>query len=194
MERLLLTTFRRGSAFGFYRPRFHLLERFRDGPSSGRCGRRWSRGDIAFLATIQNSLDDRDDPQDIDKSVAGYLFFAPNFYLARDEKDVMVDPFQHMIPDIAPSLFFVGESDPQLPVSQKLGFALKKTGARADLLVSNKMGHWFLTDKNWCDYALFESDRFLYCLGILSGPPLVKKPPGFGFNPAKSVTDGQVDY
>lgn len=143
-------------------------------------------GHIALLATLQRDLDDPADPKDIDTSVAGYLFFCSAFTTDGKDNDKLVDAFAQLKPGIAPSLFLFGEQDPWLPATEKLVPALRQTGARAELLVADNVGHMFFMKPGWYDCALVECDRFLVSLGVLSGEPLVHKPDGIDFDPQKS--------
>jgi acetyl esterase len=143
-------------------------------------------GHIALLATLQRDLDDPADPEGFDTSVLGYLFFCPAFIADGQDKNPKVDAFAHLKPGIAPSLFLFGEQDGWLPATQKLVPALRQTGARAELLVADKVGHMFFWEPGWHDCALYECDRFLVSLGVLSGEPLAHKPAGLHFNPEKS--------
>jgi len=143
-------------------------------------------GHIPLLASLQRDLDDPADPKGIDTSVLGYLFFCSAFTTDGKDNDKSVDAFAQLKPGIAPSLFLFGEQDPWLPATEKLVPALRKTGARAELLVADKVGHMFFMKPGWYDCALVECDRFLVSLGLLSGEPLVHKPAGIDFNPKKS--------
>jgi len=143
-------------------------------------------GHIALLATLQRDLDDPADPKGIDTSVAGYLFFCSAFTTDGKDNDKSVDAFAQLKPGIAPSLFLFGEQDSWLPATQKLVPALRQTGARAELLVADKVSHMFFRNPGWYDCSLVECDRFLVSLGLLSGEPLVHKPAGIDFNPKKS--------
>ena len=143
-------------------------------------------GHIALLASLQHDLDDPSDPKAIDTSVLGYLFFCSAFTADGKDNDKSVDAFAQLKPGIAPSLFLFGEQDPWLPAAEKLVPALRQTGARAELLVADKVGHMFFTKPEWYDCALVECDRFLVSLGILSGEPLVHKTAGIDFDPEKS--------
>ena len=143
-------------------------------------------GHIALLATLQRDLDDPADPKDIDTSVLGYLFFCSAFTTDGKDNDKSVDAFAQLKPGIAPSLFLFGEQDPWLQATEKLVPALRKTGARAELLVADNVGHMFFMKPEWYDCALVECDRFLVSLGVLSGEPLVHKQAGIDFDPKKS--------
>jgi acetyl esterase/lipase len=143
-------------------------------------------GHIALLATLQHELDDPADPKGIDTSVLGYLFFCSAFTTDGKDNDQTVDPFAHLKTGIAPSLFLFGEKDSWLPATEKLVPALRKTGARAELLVADNVAHMFFRNPAWYDCSLVECDRFLVSLGVLSGEPLVHKPAGTDFNPKKS--------
>jgi acetyl esterase len=143
-------------------------------------------GHIALLATLQRDLDDPADPKGIDTSVLGYLFFCSAFTTDGKDNDSKVDAFAHLRPGIPPSLFLFGEQDPWLPATEKLVPALRKTGAHAELLVADKVGHMFFMNPKWYDTALTECDRFLISLGVLSGEPLVHKPAGVDFDSKKS--------
>ena len=144
-------------------------------------------GHIALLATLQRDLDDPADPKGIDTSVLGYLFFCSAFTADGKDDDKSVDAFAQLKPGIAPSLFLFGEQDPWLSATEKLVSALRKTGARADLLVADKVGHMFFMKPGWYDCALVGCDRFLVSLGVLSGEPLVHKSAGIDFDPSKSI-------
>jgi acetyl esterase/lipase len=143
-------------------------------------------GHIALLATLQRELDDPADPKEIDTSVLGYLFFCSAFTTDSKDNDKTVDAFAQLKPGIAPSLFLFGEEDSWLPATEKLVPALRKTGARAELLVADKVGHMFFMQPEWYDTALTECDRFLVSLRVLSGEPLVHKPATMDFDPKKS--------
>ena len=143
-------------------------------------------GHIALLATLQRELDDPADPKEIDTSVLGYLFFCSAFTTDGKDNDKSVDAFAQLKPGIAPSLFLFGEQDPWLPATEKLVPALRKTGARTELLVADKVGHMFFVGPGWYDTALNECDRFLVSLGVLSGESLAHKPAGKDFDPKKS--------
>lgn len=143
-------------------------------------------GHIALLATLQRELDDPADPKGIDTSVLGYLFFCAAFTADGKDHDETVDAFAHLKPGIAPALFMFGEKDPWLPASEKLVHALRKTGAHAELLVADNVGHMFFREPGWYDCTLVECDRFLVSLGVLSGEPLARKPTGMDFDPRKS--------
>lgn len=97
-----------------------------------------------------------------------------------------MDAFAHLKPGIAPSLFLFGEKDSWLSATEKLVPALRKTGARAELMVADNVGHMFFRQPDWYDCSLVECDRFLVSLGVLSGEPLVHKPSGMDFDPKKS--------
>jgi acetyl esterase/lipase len=143
-------------------------------------------GHIALLATLQRDLDDPADPKGIDTSVLGYLFFCSAFTTDGKDNDKSVDAFAQLKPGIAPSLFLFGEEDPWLSATEKLAPALRKNGARAKLLVADKVGHMFFMQPGWYDTALVECDRFLVSLRVLSGEPLVHKPVTMDFDPKKS--------
>jgi acetyl esterase/lipase len=143
-------------------------------------------GHIALLATLQRELDDPADPKEIDTSVLGYLFFCSAFTTDGKDNDKTVDAFAQLKPGIAPSLFLFGEQDSWLPATEKLVPALRKTGARAELLVADKVGHMFFMQPGWYDTALTECDRFLVSLRVLSGEPLVHKPTNIDFDAKKS--------
>ena len=143
-------------------------------------------GHIALLATLQRELDDPADPKGIDTSVLGYLFFCSAFITDGKDNDQAVDAFAHLKPGIAPSLFLFGEKDSWLPATEKLVPALRKTGARAEMMVADNVGPRFFRQPDWYDCSLVECERCLVSLGVLSGEPLVDKPSGMDFDPKKS--------
>jgi hypothetical protein len=53
--------------------------------------------------------------------------------------------------------------------------------------VADNEDHSFWRKSGWLDLCLIECDRFLVSLGVLSGNPLLRKPSGIDFNPAKST-------
>jgi len=144
-------------------------------------------GHIAMLATLNRGLDDPSDPKDFDTSVAGYLLFNPAFTTKGADQDDEVDVFAHLHPGIAPSLFMFGDQDQWKPASDELVNALRKSGAKVEMLVADNVGHSFWSRSDWYDCALVECDRFLVSLGLLQGEPLVSKPSGIDFNPQKSA-------
>ncbi len=143
-------------------------------------------GHLAMLATLNRGLDDPSDPKDIDSSVLGYLLFNPAFTSKGRDRDDEVDVFAHLKPGIAPSLFLFGEKDSWKAASDELLPVLRKTGAKAEMLVADGVGHSFWMQPEWYDCCLIECDRFLVSLGVLKGEPLLRKPTGTEFNPKKS--------
>ena len=143
-------------------------------------------GHIAMLATLNRGLDDPADPKGFDTSVVGYLLFNPAFTTKGRDRDDEVDVFAHLEAGIAPSLFLFGEKDAWKAASDELVPALRKSGAKASMLVADNEGHSFWRKTGWLDLCLTECDRFLVSLGVLSGEPLLRKPSGIEFNPAKS--------
>jgi acetyl esterase/lipase len=143
-------------------------------------------GHIAMLATLSRGLDDPSDPKDIDTSVVGYLLFNPAFTKKGADHDDEVDVFAHLKPGIAPSLFMFGDIDQWKPASDALVPALRKSGARVEMLVADNVGHSFWSLPEWYDCVLVECDRFLVSLGLLKGEPLVTKPASIDFNPHKT--------
>jgi acetyl esterase/lipase len=144
-------------------------------------------GHLAMLATLSRGLDDPSDPKGVDTSVLGYLLFNPAFTVKGRDRDDEVDVFAHLKPGIAPSLFLFGEKDGWKAASDELVPALRKHGAKAALLVADDEVHGFWRKPGWSDLCLFECDRFLVSLGVLTGEPLVTKPADKAFNPQKSV-------
>jgi acetyl esterase/lipase len=143
-------------------------------------------GHLAMLATLNRGLDDPSDPKGINTSVLGYLLFNPAFTIKGRDRDEEVDVFAHLKSGIAPSLFLFGEKDAWKTASDELVPALRKSGAKATMLVADNEDHSFWRKTGWLDLCLIECDRFLVSLGVLSGEPIVSKPSGIDFNPAKS--------
>ena len=144
-------------------------------------------GHLSMLATLNRRLDEPSDPKGFNTSVLGYLLFNPAFTTKGRDRDDDVDVFAHLKSGIAPSLFLFSEKDAWKAASDELVASLRKSGAEASMLVADNEDHSFWRKSGWLDLCLIECDRFLVSLAVLSGDPLLRKPSGIDFNPAKAT-------
>jgi acetyl esterase len=136
-------------------------------------------GQVAVLATLNQDLNDPDDPKGFDTSVAAYLLFNPAF-TAEDSADAEVDVLQHVAADMAPAIFFFGTEDREWqPGSIALLQKLKLVGGRSDeLWLGEGQKHGFFNRSPWRELTLAEADRFLVRRGLLSGSGSLPRPSG----------------
>ncbi len=133
-------------------------------------------GHICLIATNNPGLNDSQDPEGFDTSVAAYVLFNPALSEG-DAKDPDIDFIQHVKGDMPPAIAFFGSEDGWLkgwnPTYEKWG-ALE--GSRVDYQMADGVGHAFFNVQPWADLTLTAADRFLKELGFLKGKPTLPSP------------------
>lgn len=133
-------------------------------------------GHIGLIATSNPGLNDSNDPDDIDTSVAALVLFNPALSLS-DSSDPEIDFIQHLKPGAPPAIAFFGSRDKWLtgwnPTHQKWK---SLEGSRVEVLMAEDQGHAFFNYQPWADLTLIAADRFLGTLGFLEGEPTLSAP------------------
>ncbi|MBK1875876.1 alpha/beta hydrolase fold domain-containing protein [Pelagicoccus mobilis] len=128
-------------------------------------------GHICMLATNNPGLNDPNDSDAYDTSVAAYVLFNPAFG-AVDSRDPEVHILKHLKENFPPAVVFFGTKDKWLKgwaeVEQKLE-SLQYDGL--ELWMAPGKDHAFFNRQPWKDLTLIEADRFLVELGYLEGEP-----------------------
>jgi len=134
-------------------------------------------GHISLLGTTNPGLNDPNDPQGIDTSVAAYVLFNPALSKS-DAKDPDVDFLRHLKADFGPAIVFFGSEDRWLkngwtPAAGKM----KSLGITSvDLRIAEGETHAFFNKQPWKDVTLIAADQFLIRLGYLKGKPTLSMP------------------
>ena len=134
-------------------------------------------GHISLLGTTNPGLNDPNDPQGIDTSVAAYVLFNPALSKS-DAKDPDVDFLRHLKADFGPAIVFFGSEDKWLkngwtPAAAKM----KSLGITSvDLRIAEGETHAFFNKQPWKDITLIAADQFLNKLGYLKGKPTLSLP------------------
>jgi acetyl esterase len=134
-------------------------------------------GHISLLATTNPGLNDPQDPQGFDASVAAYVLFNPALS-AGDAKDPEIDLMQHVKADFPPAIVFFGSKDNWMkkgwsPAQEKM----KSLGIKSvDVRIADGMGHGFFNSQPWADLTLISADRFLKKHGLIKGDPTLDAP------------------
>jgi acetyl esterase len=133
-------------------------------------------GHISLIATTNPGLNDPQDPEGVDTSVAAYVLFNPALSEG-DAKDANIDFTQHLSVDFPPAIAFFGSEDSWLkgwiPAYEKL----KSLGnTSVDFQIANGESHAFFNSQPWADITLTAADRFLNQLGFIEGEPTLPAP------------------
>ena len=136
-------------------------------------------GQIAFVSTLADKLNDRSDATEIDTSVAAYILFSPAFSLLRPG-NAKVNAVAYAHARLAPMIVFYAEHDPGwlkgwAELYPKL---LELERPKVDYWVAPEQRHGFFNTQPWLDLALVKSDQFLVELGLLSGSALISESAG----------------
>lgn len=133
-------------------------------------------GHISLIATSNPGLNDPNDPEGFDTSVAAMVLFNPALSIG-DARDSEIDFIQHLKPGAPPAIAFFGSKDTWLkgwnPTYEKWK-AFK--GAKIEVQIAEGEGHAFFNRQPWADLTLVAADRFLNKLGLLKGEPTLPKP------------------
>lgn len=131
-------------------------------------------GHISLLATTNPGLNDPNDPQGYDTSVAAYVLFNPALS-AGDASDSEVDFLQHVKADFPPAIAFFGTNDSWL---KGWNAALTKLNSMKNESVETQIAegekHAFFNKQPWADATLIAADRFLNKLGFIEGEPTLE--------------------
>ena len=134
-------------------------------------------GHISLLGTTNPGLNDPNDPQGIDTSVAAYVLFNPALSKI-DANDPEVDFLQHLKADFGPAIVFFGSEDKWLingwtPAAAKM----KSLGITSvEMQIAEGQTHAFFNKQPWKDITLIAADEFLTELGYLKGKPTLSMP------------------
>lgn len=134
-------------------------------------------GHISLLGTTNPGLNDPNDPNNVDASVAAYVLFNPALSKS-DKTDTDVDFLQHLKADFGPAIVFFGSEDKWLkngwtPAAAKMK-ALGITSV--DVRIAEGQTHAFFNKQPWKDITLIAADKFLNKLGYLKGQPTLSMP------------------
>lgn len=134
-------------------------------------------GHICLLGTTNPRLNDPNDDQGIDTSVAAYVLFNPALSKS-DAKDPDVDFLQHLKADFGPAIVFFGSEDkwmingwtPAVAKMKSLGITSVQTR------IAQGQTHAFFNRQPWKDITLIAADQFLTEIGYLQGKPTLSMP------------------
>ena len=134
-------------------------------------------GHISLIATSSPGLNDPNDPEGFDTSVAARVLFNPALS-ASDAADPEIDFIQHLKPGAPPAIVFFGSEDKSWlkgwwPTYQKWK-ALDGTSVELEIAEGEK--HAFFNFQPWADLTLISADLFLNKLGFLEGEPTLSFP------------------
>ncbi len=143
-------------------------------------------GHISALATMNDGLNDPQDPQGIDTSVVAYLWFNPAF-ATDDDQDPEIDILKHLKADLPPAIVFFGDQDTWKKGWDEAYAKWKSLGTKSiDLRIAPGQPHGFFNKEPWQSVTIVAADQFLVKQGLLSGqatrdvkagsPKLVKSP------------------
>ena len=134
-------------------------------------------GHVSMLATHNPGLNDPDDPEGIDTSVAAYVLFNPAF-ATMDGADAEVDMLQHLDADMPPAIVFFGTEDKWKSGWDVVQQQLEALGVMSiDLQLAPGAEHAFFNRQPWKDQTLIAADEFLTELGFLEGASSLKASP-----------------
>ncbi|MEC8554636.1 MAG: alpha/beta hydrolase fold domain-containing protein [Planctomycetota bacterium] len=134
-------------------------------------------GHISLLGTTNPGLNDPNDSQEIDTSVAAYVLFNPALSKS-DAKDPEVDFLQHLKADFGPAIVFFGSEDKWLKNGWSPAVAkMKSLGITSvQMQIAEGQTHAFFNKQPWKDLTLIAADQFLTKLGYLEGEPTLSMP------------------
>lgn len=128
------------------------------------------------LATMNPSLSDPAEHEDIDTNVAAYIWFNPAFE-TKDSADPEIDVLAHMNADLSPAIVFFGDKD-----KCKRGWDIahkkwKSLGVKTiDLQLAPGQYHAFFNREPWRALTIIAADEFLINHGLLTGKPTLSMP------------------
>lgn len=136
-------------------------------------------GHISLLATLNPGINDPADPVGIDTSVAGYVLFNPALS-DQDEPYPDVNALNFLSSGFKPAVVFFGSGDKWKPAWDKAHELLNRNGdgEQVQLWLAEGQEHGFFNRQPWKDLTMIKTDIFLESIGILSGEPTLKTPPG----------------
>ena len=134
-------------------------------------------GHISLIATSNPGLNDPNDPEGIDTSVAARVLFNPALSQA-DAKDPEIDFIQHLEPGAPPAIVFFGSEDKNWLEGWNPTYEKWKglEGTAVELEIAEGEKHAFFNSQPWADLTLISADRFLAGLGFLEGEPTLELP------------------
>ena len=135
-------------------------------------------GHISLIATSNPGLNDPNDPEGFDASVAALVLFNPALSMG-DAKDSEIDFIQHLKPGAPPTIVFFGNEDKWLkgwnPAYRKWRTL---EGATIEMQMAEGEDHAFFNYQPWADLTLTATDEFLKKLGFIEGKPTLPAPEG----------------
>lgn len=135
-------------------------------------------GHISLIATSNPGLNDPNDPEGFDASVAALVLFNPALSMG-DARDSEIDFIQHLKPGAPPTIAFFGSEDKWLKGwNPAYGKWSTLKGATIEVQMAEGEGHGFFNHQPWADLTLTAADEFLKKLGLLEGKPTLPAPEG----------------
>lgn len=134
-------------------------------------------GHISALASMNPDLSDPADPQNVDTTVAAYIWINPSFHHS-DAKAPEIDLMHYLKADLPPTIVFFGEKDGWKRDWDVAHAKWKSLGNQSiDLQIAPGEDHgYFNHSKQWETVTLIAADRFLVKHGFLSGEPTLTTP------------------
>ncbi|MDB4338470.1 alpha/beta hydrolase [Rubripirellula sp.] len=134
-------------------------------------------GHICLLGTTNPGLNDPDDNNEIDTSVAAYVLFNPAIS-KKDATDPEVDFLRHLKADFGPAIVFFGSEDKWMTDGWMHAAAkMKSLGVTSvQMKIAQGQTHAFFNKQPWKDITLIAADQFLTELGYLQGKPTLSMP------------------
>ncbi len=88
-------------------------------------------------------------------------------------------PAHHISPQAPPTLVFLGDQDPLIPLTtlQRFQSNMQAAGARCQTHIFSGAAHGFFNREPYLTLTLIQTDRFLASLGWLTGDPTLQPPP-----------------
>lgn len=134
-------------------------------------------GHISLIATNNPGLNDPNDPEGFDASVAALVLFNPALSVETNDPEIHV--IKHLKPSTPPAIAFFGDEDNWLkgwnPAYEKWR-SLEET--TIDYQVAEGVGHAFFNRQPWADLTLMAADEFLKSQGLIKGKPTLPAPKG----------------
>jgi acetyl esterase len=139
-------------------------------------------GQLAAATALITAFDGGDNERKVSCVPNALVLFNPELDLTGEgfndssgkPMERALSPIYSLRPGAPPMILFFGTADPMLEQGKQAYRESLKFGNRCELYIADGQPHAFFNNQPWLSLTVIQADRFLYSLGYLKGPSLLR--------------------